>query len=95
MIGATTSNGDRMNAKIANLCQAYDKAVTASRDPKRREKQDHYLAIVVSKRKAVEQMVTALMILVRQEMYDCDVSLSVAELAYFNAWFNLRGGWSG
>jgi hypothetical protein len=96
-------NGEIMSTKIANLCLAYDGALSASRDPKCRERQDYYLALVVTTRKSIEQMVNTLMVIVRNggtttdghSAVYCDVPLSVAELTYFNTWFNLRGGWSG
>jgi hypothetical protein len=80
---------------IVQLCRFYDRAQEAARDPKRRQKQDNHLTVMANKRKALDKLLDHLMIHVGKKMYDWDVSIYVAELAYFNTWFNRRGGWAG
>lgn len=80
---------------IAQLCFTYDRAQKASRDPKRYDRRDHYTNILHDYRKAIRATVDKLMTETHKRMYVSDVSVQVAELTYFNTWFNRRGGWQG
>ena len=80
---------------LAQLCFAYDQAQGATRDPKRRGRQNHYLKILGEKRAAIDQLVDRLMERLRTDMYSWDVSIHATELAYFSTWLIRRGGWAG
>jgi hypothetical protein len=83
--------------KISQLCFTYDEAQNASRDPRRREQRNHYLKIVSDYRRNLSKEVLCHMQMIASATPTSDpgVQFAVRELAYFNAWFNLRGGWEG
>jgi len=83
--------------KISQLCATYDEAQNASRDPRQREQQDHYLRLTFDYRRLINQEVRGQM----QVLSEVDVTIfnawtsAIAELTYFNTWLALRGGWEG
>ena len=77
---------------IPKRCFTYDEAQKASRDPARRDKLEEHLKIIGQTRAEIEDRVDHVMARIENVM---DVSDELAELTYFNTWFNRRGGWSG
>jgi hypothetical protein len=81
--------------KIAQLCFTYDQAQEASRDPKRRDKQSHYVTLACEYRKRLEDLTSQLMTTINTDRPALDEGVleAVVELTYFNAWFYRRAGW--
>lgn len=77
---------------IPQRCFTYDEAQKASRDPARRGELEEHLKIIGQTRAEIEDLVDHVMARIANVM---DVSDELAELVYFNTWFNRRGGWSG
>jgi hypothetical protein len=85
---------NNMTAKIVQLCSDYNRVQLDTRDPRLYKKRESLLVKLDNHKTAIEQRVMALMLQLGELMTVRNVSVQVAELTYFNTWYNDRGGWT-